>query len=85
MDVFKDQLSESWESSESMMYVADILRESGAIRQPSELVIHAGQLSPTCELLHEHNKAFLVTRDFMNNNLALKIGNISFSQMVPFL
>ena len=96
MSVFENQLSDAWESSESMMYTADILRESGAMKQSLELVIRAGQLSPcdpsiclylvhTYEILYEHNKAFLATRAFMNKNLALKIGNISFSQIVPFL
>ena len=96
MDVFRDQLSEMWESSESMMYLADILRESGAIKQALELINHACQLSPldpsiclylvhTYEILSDHNKAFLEARTFLKRNQTLKIGNISFSQIVPFL
>lgn len=96
MGVFKDQLSETWESSESMMYMADILRESGAIKQALELVKHACELSPqdpsiclylvhTYEILNEHNKAFLEASAFLKKNHALKIGNLSISQIVPFL
>ena len=45
-DVFRNQMRETWESSESMMFMADILRESGAITQALESVEHASQLSP---------------------------------------
>ena len=31
MDVFRNQMRETWKSSESIMFMADILRESGAI------------------------------------------------------
>lgn len=96
MGVFKNQLSEAWESSESMMYMADILRDAGAIKQALELVNRAHQLSPldpsvclylvhTYEILNEHNHAFSEARTFMKENRSLKIGNISFSQIVPFL
>ena len=96
MGVFKNQLSQAWESSESMMYMADILRESGAIMQALELVNRACQLSPhdpsTClylvhtyEILNEHNKAFLEARAFLKRNSFLKIGQISCSQFVSFL
>ena len=96
MGVFKNQLSEAWESSESMMYMADILRDAGAIKQALELVNHARQLSPldpsiclylvhTYEILNEHNQAFAEAHAFMKENHSLKIGNISFSQIVPFL
>ena len=96
MDVFRNQMRETWESSESMMFMADILRESGAIRQALELVEHAGQLSPcdpgiclylvhTYEILNEYNKAFQVACSFIKRNDALKIANISFSQIAPFL
>ena len=96
MDVFRNQMRETWESSESMMFMADILRESGAIRQALELVEHASQLSPcdpgiclylvhTYEILNEYNKAFQVACSFIKRNDALKIANISFSQIAPFL
>lgn len=96
MGVFKDQLSNAWESADSLMYMADILRESGAIKQALELVNHACQLSPhnpsiclylvhTYEILNEHNKAFLEARAFLERNCSLKIGHILCSQFVPFL
>ena len=96
MGAFKHQLSETWESSESMMYMADILRESGAIKQALELIKHASQLCAhdpsiclylvhTYEILNEHNKAFQEACAFIKRNHVLKIGNISFSQIVPIL
>ncbi|XP_078368702.1 uncharacterized protein LOC144652530 [Oculina patagonica] len=96
MEVFKDQLSEAWESADSMMFMADILRESGAIQQALELVTRARQLSPhnpsiclyfvhTYEILNEHNKAFLEARTFLERNRSLTIGCISCLQFVPFL
>jgi hypothetical protein len=95
MGVFNDQLSETWESSDSLMYMADILRESGAIKQALQLVNRACQLSPqdpsiclylvhTYEIVNEHNKAFLEARAFLERNHCLKIGNLPCSQFVPF-
>ena len=95
MGVFKDQLSKAWESSDSLMYIADILRESGATELAIQLVNHACQLSPqdpsislylvhTHEILNEHNKGFLHARAFLEKNHCLKIGNISCSKFVPF-
>ena len=96
MGVFEDQLSKAWESSDSLMYIADILRESGAIELAIQLVNRASQLSPqdpsiclylvhTHEILNEHNKGFLHARAFLETNHCLKIGNISCSKFVPFL
>lgn len=96
MGVFKYQLRECWDATDSMMYMADILREAGAIKKALELVNRARQLSPldpsiclyllhTYEMLNEHNKAFLEARAFLEGNHCLKIGNISCSQFVPFL
>ena len=95
MGVFKDQLSKAWESPESLMYIADMLRESGATELAIQLVNHACQLSPqdpsislylvhTHEILNEHNKGFLHARAFLETNHCLKIGNISCSKFVPF-
>lgn len=96
MGVFKDQLSEAWQSSDSLMFMADILRESGAIEEALELVSRARQLSShdpsiclyvvhTYEILNEHNKAFLEARTFLERNHSLKIGDVSCLQFVPFL
>ena len=95
MGVFKDQLSKAWESSDSLMYMADILRESGAIKLAIQLGNRACQLSPqdpsiclylvhTYEILNKHNKGFLHARAFLEMNHCLKIGNISCSKFVPF-
>lgn len=95
MGIFKDQLSKAWESSDSLMYIADILRESGATELAIQLVSRACQLSPqdpsiclylvhTYEILNEHNKGFLHARTFLETNHCLKIGNISCSKFVPF-
>ena len=46
MGVFKDQLSKAWESSDLLMYMADTLRECGAIKLAILLVNRANQRSP---------------------------------------
>lgn len=96
MGVFEDQLSEVWRTSESLMFIADILREWGALKETLQLVLRAYELSPhdpgiclylvhTYEILSKHNEAFLEARSFLIRNGNLQIGRVSCSYFIPVL